>query len=149
MGLGLTTQFSSSHAPPYRILHSVYTPCLAAEYLYLHVSPHDYKPKNSFHLFLSLLLAALTRIFFLPLVSQRPLDAFSGVTTLRVDFRDCRSRSPSICYGCSPEQCGGPSGGYVSSTRKSIDRSLYTLTVAMKRIATVAICVKSYYFCET
>src|SRR3954469_7640811 len=49
---------------------------------------------------------------------------------------------PVVCHGRSPKQRGGPSGSYVFRTWKTSGWSTYTLTDAMKRTATVSICVK-------
>jgi putative transposase len=49
---------------------------------------------------------------------------------------------PVVCHGRSPKQPGGPTGSYVFRTWKKSGWSLYTLTAAKQRTATVSICVK-------
>ena len=49
---------------------------------------------------------------------------------------------PVVCHGRSPKQPGGPTGSYVFRTWKKSGWSIYTLTAARQRTATVSICVK-------
>jgi hypothetical protein len=68
---------------------------------------------------------------------------FYSVAVIRyLQAARCPFVMPVVCHGRSPKHRNGPSGSYVFQTWKTSGWSIYTLTDAQKRTATVSICVK-------